>query len=242
MLQRNSVGSRLLLTALAAALALSMAACSTAPGGESQSPESPPASDSQSPSSSEPEPESKPEETLTAQGTVADATMNTLTITTADGKTLSFSLSDDTDRTKADGILLGDTVLVTYTGEPGTDTLKVSAVGFTDAEDFEPLPAPGIVDMLARQAGTLINAATILAVAILLIWFGLKPALRSIAGRSEERATEPLLVAGGDTLALPAGGDAPDLAIDDEPSLIEDLTAKMARTPQKRLEQMIDFD
>lgn len=122
------------------------------------------------------------------------------------------------------------------------DTLKVSAVGFADTGDLEPLPAPGIIDLFARQAGTLINAATILAVAVLLIWFGLKPALRSIAGRADERPAQPALLAGGDTLALPAG-DGHELTIEEEePSLIEDLTSKMARTPQKRLEQMIDFD
>ncbi len=122
------------------------------------------------------------------------------------------------------------------------DTLKVSAVGFADTGDFEPLPAPGMFDLLTRQAGTLINALTILVVAVLLIWFGLKPALRAIVARNDETSSQPALIAAGEApLALP-GNEPPELVIEDEPSLIEDLTSKMARAPQKRLEQMIDFD
>ena len=57
--------------------------------------------------------------------------MNTLTIETADGETLAFTMDDDTDKTEADGILLGDTVTVTYTeGEDGA--LTATAVKITE--------------------------------------------------------------------------------------------------------------
>jgi flagellar M-ring protein FliF len=121
------------------------------------------------------------------------------------------------------------------------DTLKVSAVAFADEAAFEPLPAPGILDLFSRQAGTLINALTILVVAVLLIWFGLKPALRAILARNDEQSLRNAMLAAPQAITLPPG-DMPQLEAEIEPNLIEDLTSKITRGPQKRLEQMIDFD
>jgi flagellar M-ring protein FliF len=121
------------------------------------------------------------------------------------------------------------------------DTLKVSAVAFADAGDIEPLAAPGMLDLFARQSGTLINALTILVVAVLLIWFGLKPALRAILARNDEQQLRNAMLGGGQAITLPPG-DMPQLESALEPNLIEDLTSKITRGPQKRLEQMIDFD
>src|SRR5207249_166792 len=61
------------------------------------------------------------------------------------------------------------------------DTIKVAAVDFADSvHDLAPQPPPGIGEMLLRQAGTVVNAATILAVTLLLIWFGLRPETKAI--------------------------------------------------------------
>ena len=51
-----------------------------------------------------------------AEGVILDATMNTLMIVTGAGDTLSFSTMD-ADKTKTDGLLIGDTVKVGYVGE-----------------------------------------------------------------------------------------------------------------------------
>lgn len=129
------------------------------------------------------------------------------------------------------------------------DQLKVSAVAFADGgHAMEPIPPLSVTEMLLRQSGTLINAATILAVAALLIWFGLRPAVKAILTRpaSEEVGSELALLGaggeGGEALALEAlaglgGPDGPENI-----NLIEDLTSKMNRTPQKRLEQIVEFD
>lgn len=62
-------------------------------------------------------------------GTIVEASMNTVTIQTEDGQELSFSLSDETDRSQADGMLIGDTLELTYTGSiDGTDTSGVQVV------------------------------------------------------------------------------------------------------------------
>ncbi|OYW41147.1 MAG: flagellar M-ring protein FliF, partial [Azorhizobium sp. 12-66-6] len=59
------------------------------------------------------------------------------------------------------------------------DKMKVSAVSFADGgHALEPIPPLPWTELLLRQAGTLINALTILIVAGLLIWFGLRPAVR----------------------------------------------------------------
>jgi len=125
------------------------------------------------------------------------------------------------------------------------DQIKVAAVGFIDdGRMMEPVPPLSLAEVLMRQFGNIINAATILIVATLLIWFGLRPAVTAILARPEaapeyelasapaiESATVPPDVSAGSSLE-PAG----------VPNLIEDLTDKMHRTPQKKLEQMIEYD
>lgn len=128
------------------------------------------------------------------------------------------------------------------------DKLKVSAVGFADGNgELEPVAALPWSEVLMRQAGTLVNAAAILIVAVLLIWFGLRPAVRAIVARPEEAElieTAMLAGTGGAMGELPApeGGGAMTPGVTEPVSLIEDLTSKMNRSPQKRLEQIIDFD
>ena len=122
------------------------------------------------------------------------------------------------------------------------DKLKVSAVTFADnGGGLEPVPPLPWSEVLTRQAGTLVNAATILIVAVLLIWFGLRPAVRAIVARPDDaEIIETAMLAGPGAVAgeLPAPEGGPT-----EPtSLIDDLTSKMNRSPQKRLEQIIEFD
>ncbi|MGV6874658.1 flagellar basal-body MS-ring/collar protein FliF [Pseudochelatococcus sp. B33] len=129
------------------------------------------------------------------------------------------------------------------------DTIKVLAVDFPeDGRLLEPVPPLSIMELLLRQMGNVINAATILVVSLLLIWFGLRPAVNAILARPEEEtATESVL-------ALESGAAAPEALLtsdlstpgvseaDGEPNLIGDLTGKMAPTAQKRLEQVIALD
>ncbi|RTM00670.1 flagellar M-ring protein FliF [Ancylobacter aquaticus] len=127
------------------------------------------------------------------------------------------------------------------------DKLKVSAVGFADGNgELDAVPALPWSEVLMRQAGTLVNAATILIVAVLLIWFGLRPAVRAIVARPDDAElieTSMLSGPGGAVgeLTGPDGSVMPP-GVTEPVSLIEDLTSKMNRSPQKRLEQIIDFD
>ena len=127
------------------------------------------------------------------------------------------------------------------------DTIKVLAVDFADAgHDLDPVPSPSIVDVLMRQSGTAINAITVLVVAVMLILFGLRPLIRVLA--PEQPGIEAL---GGLDMPMAAlEGPAPEMEIESlpmvhtqiEPNLIEDVTNRPRRSPQRRLEQMVEFD
>lgn len=68
-------------------------------------------------------------EQQTITGTILDATMSTVTIQTEDGEELSFSIPDDADETEVDGMTVGNTLEITYTGTiDGTDTSGATVV------------------------------------------------------------------------------------------------------------------
>lgn len=70
-----------------------------------------------------------PAEEQTITGTIVDATMSTVTIQTEDGEELSFYIPDDADETEVDGMTVGDTLEITYTGAiDGTDTSGATVV------------------------------------------------------------------------------------------------------------------
>ena len=83
------------------------------------------------------------------------------------------------------------------------DQLTVTAVDFLDSTTaLEPVPAPGIGEMFMRQSGTLINALTILVVAVLLVWFGIKPAIRALSPPAQDAQDG----AGSDSIELANAG------------------------------------
>ena len=64
------------------------------------------------------------------------------------------------------------------------DVVKISVVDFIDStRDLDPAPGPSLIEILARQMGSIINAAAIVAVAAMVIWFG--------AARPENGARSP---------------------------------------------------
>ncbi len=124
------------------------------------------------------------------------------------------------------------------------DQIKVLAVNFADAaRQLEPVPPVGMMELVVRQLGTFVNAATILVVALLLIWFGLRPATRAILTRPAAVAEAPALPrgGGGENAAAVEHEETGEIAYD-EGSLIDDLTTQYKRTPRKRLEQMVRFN
>lgn len=122
------------------------------------------------------------------------------------------------------------------------DNIKVLAVDFLQgSRTLEASPPLGVAEALMRQSGTVINAVTILALAALIIWFGLRPAMNAILKHPAEPAAITTLAseAVSESAALQA-----QLAAAAGPSLnlIEDLTEGSTRSPIKKLEQLVEFD
>jgi flagellar M-ring protein FliF len=119
------------------------------------------------------------------------------------------------------------------------DRITVAAVEFVQSDQIlEPVASVGLFEHLVRQAGTLVNAAAMITVTALLIWFGIRPAMRAILETRPGDAPQAR-----ELRAEASAGHAAAARIGEpEPNLIADLTSKRARTPQKRLEQMIDLD
>nr|WP_192843767.1 MULTISPECIES: flagellar basal-body MS-ring/collar protein FliF [Aureimonas] len=145
------------------------------------------------------------------------------------------------------------------------DQLEVTAVDFvSNGQDLEPVPAPSYAEMLLKQSGTVVNALTILVVAVLVIWFGLKPAIRAIAGPAANDNTAAAGALGSDdaielhnpSLDMPEITGIPgamtfsedfaaslgygDPASSDD--LLDELTRNRANSPKVRLEKLVEFD
>ena len=128
------------------------------------------------------------------------------------------------------------------------DTIKILAVDFAEAgHDLDPVPAPSFLEMLTRQSGMAINALTVLVVTILLLVFGIRPLTRVLTPPEAELAVlapAPAVPALGppDVSQAIAVADAAALNGREEPNLIADVTNRPRRSPQRRLEQMVEFD
>jgi flagellar M-ring protein FliF len=99
------------------------------------------------------------------------------------------------------------------------DQITVEAVEFAGTADaLEPVSGPPVMDQLLHYTGALLNSLTVLVVTLLLIWFGVRPALKVIAEAAPPALTsEPALaLAAGQTagaLGAPAISGAPPGAV-----------------------------
>lgn len=125
------------------------------------------------------------------------------------------------------------------------DRVTVAAVEFLQSgQPFEPVASAGILYQLLGQLGSIVNALAIVGVTALLVWFGLRPAMRAILdAKPSAPAAEQLAAQPQPAVAASASASAATaVAGEAQPNLIADLTEKLGRTPLKRLEQMIDYD
>jgi flagellar M-ring protein FliF len=124
------------------------------------------------------------------------------------------------------------------------DRITVAAVQFLPSnEALEPLPSAGITELLMDHVGAFVKALAIIAATIILVWFGLRPATRMLL---EAPAPQGVEMMGNELPFMPQAmsafaGDS-QIADEETPNLIADLTSKINRTPQKRLEQMVEYD
>jgi flagellar M-ring protein FliF len=137
-------------------------------------------------------------------------------------------------------------------GKERGDQLKVASIPFTDNAP-EDVPEPGIMPTLLGQAGSFVNAIAVVGFGILVVLLGIRPAVRAIlsapvpvAAQAQpgiERAPAAAAIADGTAPEAPLAR-AHALAVDEEEevSLIDDVTKRMNRSPQKRLEQIVEYD
>jgi len=127
------------------------------------------------------------------------------------------------------------------------DAVKVSVVDFIDSShDLDPAPGPSLVEIVARQTGSIANAGAIVAVAAMVVWFGVRPGLKM--------ALAPPQVATIGDARGPTGNQTPALGPLDptESILIETdsgrdafLQALLARRdngPERKLQKLVEFD
>ena len=98
---------------------------------------------------------------------------------------------------------------------------------------------PSILELVARQTGTFVNAGAIVLVAAMLVWFGLRPGFRMLL------APPP---GAGDRLRRGAGArparSVANLLIESEPrdEFLQALLARRDNGPERKLIKLVDFD
>jgi flagellar M-ring protein FliF len=130
------------------------------------------------------------------------------------------------------------------------DAVKISVVDFVDSSrDLEPAPGPSLFEIVARQTGSILNAGAIVAVAAMLLWFGVRPGLRMAFAPPRIVATEDARGASGRTPALgaPDGDGQPgeSILIETDAGHDEFMQALLARRdngPERKLQKLIEFD
>jgi flagellar M-ring protein FliF len=131
------------------------------------------------------------------------------------------------------------------------DSLKVSVVDFVDAgHDLEPIPGPSVVELIMRQSGSLINAAAVVVVAMMLLYFGIRPATKALLAAPAPATREEsvaLLSDGRAALALPGNTPAEEpenllIETKDETASFLDSLSRKDKTAQRHLEQLVEHD
>ncbi len=125
------------------------------------------------------------------------------------------------------------------------DVLRVSAVEFNaGSQEIDPVAGLSIVEQLVRQSGALINAGAFILIALLLIWFGLRPATRALLNvpGPEEVPSLSKEITTADFGNKAIAADPVGYTAQAEQSLIEDISSLPRRKAQRRLEQIVQLD
>jgi flagellar M-ring protein FliF len=132
------------------------------------------------------------------------------------------------------------------------DQISVVAVEFAeDTHVADGIDSGALMAQLIQLAFGLVKAGTVLGVAFIVIWFGLRPLTRMLVEQKTAEEAAALAAAGvvggvdgmnvteATAAILAAGGKPTNL---EAPNLIEDLTNEVRNVSQKRLEQMVELD
>jgi flagellar M-ring protein FliF len=132
------------------------------------------------------------------------------------------------------------------------DTVKVAVVDFADSgRDLAPVEPPSLVELLLRQSGAFVSAGAIVLIALMLIWFGLRPATKALLAQPSEQSQEamamPLSELPPPLTALDGGAGPSEQnflieAKDERDEFLESLLARKDKSPQRHLQKLVDFD
>ncbi len=95
-------------------------------------------------------------------------------------------VGEPADQAKIDAYIANMQKIVTAAAGLNTDrgdVVTITAMEFLDHQLLdEAVPGPSVMEVLKRNLGGIINAIAFLGVAFLVVWFGLRPAVRSVTG------------------------------------------------------------
>ena len=131
------------------------------------------------------------------------------------------------------------------------DTVKISVVDFADGgRDLAPVEPPSFVELLIRQSGSFVSAGAVVLVALMLLWFGLRPATKALLALPSEPTQEamgmPLSELPPPMTALD-GVSSPEQNFlieteDDRDEFLQTLLARKDKSPQRHLQKLVEFD
>lgn len=140
------------------------------------------------------------------------------------------------------------------------DVITLTAMDFLDHQLLDAaVPGPGVMEVLTRNLGGIINALAFLGVAFVVVWFGLRPAVRSITGGGSANALEadaaglelpdfsPAVGVGGPGATLMDGFGA-DFGFDSTDDLLNagddgegTFNRRVKEGPERRLSRMVEI-
>jgi flagellar M-ring protein FliF len=114
-----------------------------------------------------------------------------------------------------------------------------------------------VLELIEKQSGTLIKSLAAVLIAVLIVWFGLRPAVRALTQQSENELQmmpeTPFLPMSeppsfGDMDTMPGVSDFQMGMNEAEPeawpeqSMLDDMARNNARSPQRRLEHLVQLN
>jgi len=163
---------------------------------------------------------------------------------------LAQSLGGDPTKVQIDEQLLEIEALVASSAgvnEERGDNVKVAVVDFVDGgRALAPIPPISVSEYLLRQSGNIINALAILTVSMLVIWFGLRPAVAALVPQVGKQQVE---MAELGMLPEDAEGHVEGFAEDqaylvppDHSDMLQDLNSKRNQSALKKLESLLEYN
>ncbi|ASP32963.1 flagellar basal-body MS-ring/collar protein FliF [Labrenzia sp. VG12] len=127
------------------------------------------------------------------------------------------------------------------------DHVKVSVVDFVDGgKALEPIPPISVTEYLLRQSGNIINALAILTVSMLVIWFGLRPAVAALVPQVSQPQVEMaelgMLPEGAEVQDETYDGEQAFLVPPDHSDMLQDLNSKRNQSALRKLESLLEFN